>query len=458
MYKKSQHIHFVGIGGIGMSGIAELLLNLGYRVSGSDLRESVNTKRLSGLGATVYYGHDKSNIRDVDVVVVSSAVREENPEIQQAHEAGIPVIPRAEMLAELMRLKYSVAVAGAHGKTTTTSLIASVLEQGELDPTVVIGGRLNKTNTNAFLGSGDFLIAEADESDGSFLNLPPTIAVVTNIDREHMDHYGNFDSIKESFLEFLNKVPFYGLCIICLDDENLQALIPRLSKRVLTYGCASQADLQARNIHLDGFATNFEVFFHEKRLGKIRLNLPGIHNAYNALAAICVGLELDLDFMVIKKALRNFKGIQRRFQVRGRQADVVWIDDYAHHPTEIKMTLKAARELGAQRLVVLFQPHRYTRTRDLFNDFMTAFYDADVLVVTDIYAAGEQPLAEVTAQRFCDGLKEYGNKDITLVPELDAAVEHLAGILQAGDLLLTLGAGTVWTAGESTMKSLKAKR
>lgn len=457
MYKKSHHIHFVGIGGIGMSGIAELLLNLGYRVSGSDITKSEITQRLASLGASIYYGHNKKNVTDVDVVVVSSAVKPNNSEILYAHEENIPVIPRAEMLAELMRLKYGIAVAGAHGKTTTTSLIAAILEHGDIDPTVVIGGRLNKTNTNALLGSGDFLVAEADESDGSFLNLPPTIAVVTNIDREHMDYYKDVKEIKETFQEFLNKVPFYGLSIICLDDENLQSLIPKMEKRVLTYGCASQADLQARNISLEGYTVKFNVFYHEKKLGYVKLHLPGIHNVRNALAAIAVGLELNLDFRVIKKALLDFKGIQRRFQLRNTIHGISWIDDYAHHPTEIKMTLKAVKEIYPKRVVVLFQPHRYTRTRDLFKDFMTAFYDADVLIVTEVYAASESPIPGIHAQRICEGLKEYGHKDVTLIPDLKIAEKHLIEFLEEGDFFLTLGAGNVWKVGENVMRQIKKR-
>lgn len=455
MYKKSQHIHFVGIGGIGMSGIAELLINLGYRVSGSDINRTKTSERLASLGASVYYGHDRKNVTDVDVVVLSSAIEAQNPEISHALEKNIPVIPRAEMLGELMRLKYGIAVAGAHGKTTTTSLIAAVLDRGGIDPTVVIGGKLNKTDTNASLGAGEFLVAEADESDGSFLKLPPTIAVVTNIDREHMDFYKDVEKIKETFLEFLNKVPFYGLSIICLDDQNLQSIIPRMEKRVMTYGCASQADLQARDIQLEGFATQFSVFYQEKKLGRVKLHLPGIHNIYNALAAIGVGLELNLDFKVIKKALLEFKGIQRRFHLRGKKHGISWIDDYAHHPTEIKMTLKAAKEISPRRVVALFQPHRYTRTRDLFEDFMTAFYDADVLIVSEIYAAGESPIAGIHAERFQEGLKEYGHKDVTLIQDLEDAENYLMEFLEEGDFFLTLGAGDVWKAGENIMKRIK---
>ncbi len=458
MYKKNLHIHFVGIGGIGMSGIAELLLNLGYRVSGSDARKSDITGRLADLGARICYGHAKKHLTDAGVVVTSSAIKKDNPEVLEAHEQGIPVIPRAEMLAELMRLKYGIAVAGAHGKTSTTSLVAAVLETGGVNPTVVVGGKLLKTDTNAVLGSGDFLVAEADESDGSFLNLPPTISVVTNIDREHMDFYPDIDAIKEAFVTFLNKVPFYGVNIICLDDENIQSIMPRIKKRVLTYGRATQADLQARDVQFAARGTSFTVYLHEKKLGQVKLGIPGIHNVYNSLAAIGVGLELGLAFKVIKKGLGDFKGIQRRLQQRGKKNNITWIDDYGHHPTEIKMTLKAVRQIAPGRVVVLYQPHRYSRTHHLFSEFMTAFYDADVLVIVDIYAAGEAPIKGVTAQRFCESLKEYGHKDVTYIPDFKGAEAHLSEFLQPGDVLLTLGAGDVWRSGETVMKNLKKEK
>jgi len=457
VYKKNHHIHFVGIGGIGMSGIAELLLNLGYRVSGSDIKESEITQRLSSLGAGMYYGHEKKNLKDADVVVTSSAVRSNNPEVVQAHDKNIPVIPRAEMLGELMRLKYGIAIAGAHGKTTTTSLIAAVLEYGHLDPTVVVGGKLLKTNVNAFLGAGDFLVAEADESDGSFLTLPPTIAVVTNIDREHLDYYSDIEQIKSCFLQFLNKVPFYGLCLICLDDEHLQSIIPCMEKRIMTYGRASQADLQAREIECDGLSSTFTVYLRDKRLGKITVRLPGSHNVLNALAAVGVGLELDIPFKSIKKALREFKGIQRRFQMLGRRRGITLIDDYAHHPTEIKMTLKAARQLNAKRVVALFQPHRYSRTQHLFNEFMTAFYDADVLIVTNIYAASEQPIAGVSSERLYEGLREYGHKNVLHACDLQQAEKMVLETIETGDVFLTLGAGDVCTVGPRVMKALRKK-
>jgi len=454
MYKKNQHIHFVGIGGIGMSGIAELLLNLGYRVSGSDLNKTELTQRLSSLGATIYEGHDKKNIADVDVVVLSSAIHSENPEIIIAKENNIPIIPRAEMLAELMRLKYGIAVAGSHGKTTTTSLVACVLEHGGIDPTVVIGGKLKKTNTNAFLGQGDFLVAEADESDGSFLKLPPTIAVVTNIDREHMDFYSDLNEIKDTFVEFLNKVPFYGISIICLDNENIQSIIPRMEKRILTYGRSSQADLQARDIELEGYNSKFSVYLNDKKLGIIKLNMPGRHNVCNALAAVGVGLELNVQFKTIKKALAEFKGVHRRFEIRGTKKSITWVDDYAHHPTEIKMTLKAAKESAKGRVVALFQPHRYTRTRDLFKEFMSVFNEADVLIITDIYAAGEKEIEGVNSQKLYQSIKEYGHKDVTFFPKLSDAEKFLKNNLKKNDLFLTMGAGNVWKSGENIINML----
>jgi UDP-N-acetylmuramate--alanine ligase len=364
VYRKTKinHIHFVGIGGIGMSGIAEVLLNLGYEVSGSDIRESEITRRLEQLGARVYYQHRRKNIKGAEVVVVSAAIKEGNAEIQEATERIIPVIPRAEMLAELMRMKYGVAVAGTHGKTTTTSLIATVLAHGGLDPTVVIGGRLNSIGSSAKLGRGDFLVAEADESDGSFVKLLPTIAVVTNIDSEHLDYYQGIDQIKETFLQFIHKIPFFGLAVLCLDHENVQSLIPRLKKRFTTYGLSSQADFQAKDMSFDGPYTSFELVHRGKRLGRLTIQMPGIHNVYNVLATVATAFELDVDFKTVREALADFSGIQRRFQLKGEVGDVLVFDDYGHHPTEIKATLRAAKAGWKRRIVVLFQPHRYTRT------------------------------------------------------------------------------------------------
>jgi UDP-N-acetylmuramate--alanine ligase len=459
MYRRRvQRIHFVGIGGIGLSGIAEVLLNLGYQVSGSDLAESEITRRLAGLGGTVSYGHRAENVEGASVVVYSSAVRPQNPEVVAARAAGIPVIPRAEMLAELMRLKYGVAIAGAHGKTTTTSMIAQLLSHAGLDPTAVIGGRLDSLGSNAKLGQGDFLVAEADESDGSFLKLTPTIAVVTNIDPEHLDYYtGGIEQIKETFLSFINKIPFYGLAVLCLENEHLQALLPRIEKRHLTYGLAPQADLWARDLTLREFHSSFEVMRGGDSLGRIELAMPGEHNVRNCLAAVAVGLELDVPIETIREALHHFRGVQRRFHPRGEAGGVLVIDDYGHHPTEIRATLTAARRAFGRRVVVAFQPHRYTRTRDLLSEFATAFYDADYLVVTEIYAASEDPIPGINAQRLCDALREHGHKNVVLIPQKDRIADHLEGVVRPGDMVVTLGAGDIWKVGRDLLLRLEAK-
>jgi UDP-N-acetylmuramate--alanine ligase len=450
-------VHFVGIGGIGMSGIAEVLLNLGYRVTGSDLAESETTHRLGRLGAEVFIGHRAENIKEADVVVTSSAVRKENPEVLAAQGRLIPVIPRAEMLAELMRMKYGIAVAGTHGKTTTTSMIATVLAHGGLDPTAVIGGKLNAFGSNAKLGQGDLLVAEADESDGSFLKLTPTIAVVTNIDPEHLDHYRNLEEIKEAFLEFINKVPFYGLAVLCLDHENVQALIPRVTKRFATYGLTTQANYRATDISFNGLTTTFRAFENERELGLLSIRMPGLHSVYNALATLATALELDLSFGVVEEALGSFSGVQRRFQVKGEWGGVMVVDDYGHHPAEIKATLSAAKGGWGRRTVVVFQPHRYTRTRDLFKDFLTAFNQADVLLLTGIYAASEDPIPGVKAEDLCEGIKGHGHKDVTLILEKDKIVERLLPRLRPGDMVFTLGAGDVWKVGEALIHKLKEK-
>ncbi|MBW2369765.1 MAG: UDP-N-acetylmuramate--L-alanine ligase, partial [Deltaproteobacteria bacterium] len=373
MFQKKYHIHFVGIGGIGMSGIAELLLNLGYKVSGSDLAETEITTRLANLGGRIYRGHGDDQVEGADVVVISSAVKHDNPEVRAAKQASIPVIPRAEMLAELMRLKYSIAVAGSHGKTTTTSIIAAILESGDLDPTVVIGGKLKSIGANALLGQGEFIVAEADESDGSFLKMAPTIAVVTNVDREHLDFYADLDAVKAAFLEFIDRIPFYGRAVVCLDDEAVQDLIPKLRKPFTTYGLSTQADLQAKNLAFQGLTSCFDMVFKGEPLGNVCLNLPGIHNVTNALAAIAVGLELGLAVDVMTGALANLQGVQRRLEIKGECREILVVDDYGHHPTEIKTTLAAVRESWPdRRIVVVFQPHRFSRTQALFDDFTRA--------------------------------------------------------------------------------------
>ncbi|MGD9080092.1 MAG: UDP-N-acetylmuramate--L-alanine ligase [Desulfobacterales bacterium] len=449
MYLKKYHIHFVGIGGIGMSGIAELLLNLGYKVSGSDINRSDITDRLETLGGTIFKGHAAENIKEADVVVVSSAIDPDNPEIQAAGQASIPVIPRAEMLAELMRLKYSIAIAGAHGKTSTTSIVASVLAEGGLDPTVVIGGKLKSIGSNAVLGEGDFIVAEADESDGSFLKFSPTIAVVTNIDKEHLDFYADLDAIKTVFLNFLDRIPFYGLAVLCLDNEPIQDLIPRIKKRYTTYGMTSQADFQIRDVEFGRQQSRFDIYHNGKKLGMINLSLPGIHNVYNATASVAVGVELGIGFDQIKMALETVEGVQRRLEIKGETKGVTVIDDYGHHPTEIKVTLETIEENWQnRRKVVVFQPHRYSRTRALFDEFSRAFYQSDVLVVLPIYAASEKKIEGVTSQNLCEEIKAHGHKEVIYADGFKAALTHLKQILQPGDVLLTLGAGDVYRVGE----------
>jgi UDP-N-acetylmuramate--alanine ligase len=456
MYRrgKIQHIHFVGIGGIGMSGIAEVLLNLGYQVSGSDARETEVTRRLQSLGAKVSYGHRRENLKEADVVVTSSAIRKGNPEVEAAEERLIPVIPRAEMLAELMRMKIGIAIAGTHGKTTTTSLISTVLAAGGLDPTVVIGGRLNSIGSNARLGQGEYLVAEADESDGSFLKLMPTIAVVTNIDPEHLDYYKGIDEIKETFLSFLDKIPFFGLAVLCLDHPNIQSLLPRLKKRFTTYGLTTQADYQAKEIVFEGLSTSFDVLHRRREIGRLSLRMPGLHNVYNALATLATAFELDIPFQVVQETLRDFSGIQRRFQIKGEKKGILVVDDYGHHPVEIMATLKAARTGWSKRIIAVFQPHRYTRTQALFKDFLTAFYDADVLILTDIYPAGEDRIEGVESKALFEGLREYGHKDVTYLSDKKEVVEHLLRVISPGDLVITLGAGDIWQVSEELVNRL----
>ncbi len=454
MYRnvKIRNIHFVGIGGIGMSGIAEVLLNLGYRISGSDVKETEVTRRLQALGCEISYGHRRENVKEADVVVVSSAIRPNNPELQVAEERLIPVIPRAEMLAELMRMKVGIAIAGTHGKTTTTSLIATVLGAAGLDPTVVIGGRLNSLGSNAKLGQGDFLVAEADESDGSFLKLMPTIAVVTNIDPEHLDHYQGIDEIKEAFLHFLEKIPFFGLAVLCLDHPHIQSLLPKLKKRFTTYGLTTQADFHAEEIEFEGLSTSFDVFHHREKIGRLRIQMPGVHNVYNALAAVATAFELDIPFEVVREALKDFGGIQRRFQIKGEKKGILIVDDYGHHPVEIMATLKAAKTGWKRRIIAVFQPHRYTRTQALFQDFLSAFYDADVLILTDIYPAGEDRIEGVEAKALFEGIREYGHKDVTYLPDKREIVEHLLRIQTPGDMVITLGAGDIYQVADELMK------
>ncbi len=458
MFKKYQHIHFVGIGGIGMSGIAEVLLNLGYRVSGSDARKSPLTARLETLGASVYEGHAASNIEGAQVVVTSTAVRADNPEVVEAHRNKVPVIPRAEMLAELMRLKYGIAIAGSHGKTTTTSMVATLLDKAGVDPTVVVGGRVNTLGSNAKLGRGDFMVVEADESDKSFLKLSPTIAVVTNIDLEHLDFYSGIEEIREHFVQFVNKVPFYGAVIICLDDANVQTIIPQIKRRVITYGMRAHAEIAASEVQImrDSFGSEFTVKQRGETLGRVKLNVPGEHNVCNALAAVAVALELEIPFEKIAAGLEAFSGAGRRFEVKGvvDAQNIMVVDDYGHHPTEIRATLAAAKTSG-RRIVTLFQPHRYTRTAALHEEFARAFYDADVVLLSDIYAASEDPIEGVTAQALADETEKYGHRNVRYIGAIEGGAEALKAIVQPGDLVLTLGAGSVSKVGDEFLQAMK---
>jgi UDP-N-acetylmuramate--alanine ligase len=448
VFGKIQHIHFVGIGGIGMSGIAEVLVNLGYRVSGTDQKDSAVTERLRGLGIAVHIGHDAKHISGAQVVVISSAVKGDNPEVVAAHQQKVPVIPRGEMLAELMRMKYGIAVAGSHGKTTTTSMVAQLLSMGGLDPTIVIGGKLGTIGSNAKLGKGPYLVAEADESDGSFMLLNPSLAIVTNIDREHLDHYKDLDEILDAFEVFANKVPFYGSVFLCLDDANASALRPRLKRQVHTYGTHPQVDLRARDIHQDGFRTHFKVTAYGEDLGAFSLGVPGHHMVLNALAAIGVALELGVDREIIRGSLASFTGAERRFTRKGEKDGVLVVDDYGHHPTEIAATLAGARAgFPDRRIVAAFQPHRYTRTKALLDEFGRCFFEADVVVLTDIYAAGEPPIPGLNGEKVMETLRSHGQKEVHLVPKVEDLPAALKKLARPGDLLITFGAGTITNAG-----------
>ncbi len=465
MFAKIQRIHFVGIGGIGMSGIAEVLLNLGYKVSGSDLKSSSVTQRLASLGATTFEGHHAENIAGAEVVVTSSAISMENPEVAEAHKLHIPVIQRAEMLAELMRLKYGIAIAGMHGKTTTTSMVAAVLAAGGLDPTVVVGGRVDAMGSNARLGKSQYLVAEADESDRSFLKLSPILSVVTNIDREHMDCYRNMRDVKKTFLEFMDRVPFYGMIVACNDDPLLRRLLPDVQRRTVTYGTKRGSDfwikLDARKETPAGDSrplSRFRVTYRKSHLGDFTLHVPGVHNVLNATAAIAVGIGLDVGVDAIRAALDQFRGVDRRFQLRGRAAGVSVIDDYGHHPTEIKATLAAARQCGYRKVHVIFQPHRYTRTRDLLEEFTTAFTDADSLFVLDIYAASEKPIEGITGEILAQRIQEKAGKDVRYESSVAAAVDAAAAAADGGDMILTLGAGSVSQFGPMLLDKLKERQ
>jgi UDP-N-acetylmuramate--alanine ligase len=464
MFAKIQRIHFVGIGGIGMSGIAEVLLNLGYKVSGSDLKSSTVTQRLASLGAAVFEGHRAENVAGAEVVVASSAIASVNPEISQAHALHIPVIQRAEMLAELMRLKYGIAIAGMHGKTTTTSMVAAVLAGGELDPTVVVGGRVDAMGSNARLGKSQYLVAEADESDRSFLKLSPILAVVTNIDREHMDCYRNMRDVKRAFLDFMDHVPFYGMVVVCNDDPQLRRMLPQIQRRTVTYGTRRGSDFHIKSgepvVNPGEYRpiSRFHVTFKQKPLGEFRLHVPGAHNVLNATAAIAVGIGLDVNVEQIRTALENFRGVDRRFQLRGTTAGVSVIDDYGHHPTEVRATLAAARQCGFRKIHVIFQPHRYTRTQLLMDEFANAFDDADTLFVLDIYAASEPPIEGITGEVLVQRIEEVGKHEAHYAASFADAAEAVVAGAHEGEMILTLGAGSVSQLGPMILEKLQARQ
>jgi len=438
-----RHVHFVGVGGIGMSGLAEILRNLRFDVSGSDLKEGETTRRLARFGVRIDIGHRAENVMKADVVVYSSAINWANPELQRAKQLGIPVVSRAEMLAELMRVKYGVAIAGSHGKTTTTSLVATVLSAAGFDPTVVVGGRMAALGTNARLGEGDLLVAEADESDGSFLRLTPTIAVVTNIDPEHLDHYGTHERLKAAFLEFIEKVPFYGLAVLCLDHPDVQDLLPKIQRRHVTYGLSPQADYFAREVSFEGTSVRFSAYRRGESLGQYHLRMPGVHNVLNTLAAIAVADELAVPFDVLRDSLSSFHGVARRFTVTATVNGVALVDDYGHHPAEIRATLAAARKAYSGRIVVVFQPHRYSRTQSLFEEFTKAFNDCDLLVVIPVYPAGEKPIEGATGDRLAAAVTVHGHHAVHFLEDLSAAADFVAPQVRSGDVVIALGAGDV---------------
>ncbi|MDR1952827.1 MAG: UDP-N-acetylmuramate--L-alanine ligase [Elusimicrobiota bacterium] len=447
MLKKVENIHFIGIGGSGMSGIAEVLINLGHKVSGSDLKKTETTERLKSMGAKIFIGHNPKNIKNAEVAVISTAVQKSNPEVKAARQNKIPVIRRVEMLAELARLKYCITIAGTHGKTTATSMTAMVLSEGGLDPTVVVGGRLKNINTGARLGKGDYLVAEADESDGSFLKLSPAVTVVTNIDNDHLDYYKTMDNLKNAFVEHINSVPFYGAAIICSDDKIVVEIIPQIRRKYITYGFKGNPDLKASDVKIMNGYTTFEVFYKNKKLGRARIRVPGMHNILNSLAAIGVGLQLGIPFKTIIKGIYNFDGVGRRLEIKGEKNGVLVIDDYGHHPTEVKATISAIKHFWAKRkLIVLFQPHRYTRTQNLFKEFGESFNGADLVEVLDIYSAGEKSIKGVSADLICNELKK--NK---IKAQKYTGAKNLADNVFSGCIVLTLGAGDVWKEGEKLL-------
>jgi UDP-N-acetylmuramate--alanine ligase len=457
-YRKLKHIHMIGIGGTGMNGIAEVLLNLGYKVTGSDIQANDATRRLARLKAGVSIGHKAENIKGADVVVISSAIKEDNIEVREARLRKIPVIPRAEMLAELMRMKYGIAVAGSHGKTTTTSMIATILDRAGFDPTIIVGGRLNTIGAHAKLGEGEFFVAEADESDRSFLYLSPFIAVLTNIDEEHLDQYRNVEEIKKTFVHFANKVPFYCPIILCLDDPNLQSIIPQLERRLITYGFSAQSDIFARDMRFDGFASASTISHKGRELGRMKLNVPGKHSILNAMASTAVGLDLDIPPALILKALESYSGTGRRFELKKETRKVMIVEDYAHHPTEIRATLDAAKRGWPRRVVAVFQPHRYTRLSHLMTEFATSFNQADVLILTEIYPAGEEPIANVSGGVLFEEVKRFGHKDAHFEPDMKKIAGLLKKVVRAGDIVLFLGAGNIYKAIPDFIETLEGKR
>ena len=455
MFKNIRKVHFVGIGGIGMSGIAEILLNQGFEITGSDKSLSEVTKRLSDLGIKIYEGHSRENLKDADVLVYSSAVTIDNPEVKEAIARKIPVIKRSEMLAETMRFKYGIGIAGTHGKTTTTSMVGLALTEGNVDPTIIVGGKLSGLGgTNARLGNGDFIVVEADEFDRTFLKLTPVIAAITTLESEHLDTYRDLDDIKSAFIEFANKVPFYGFVVICMDEPALQDIIPQINKKIFTYGLTAQADIRAVDISHEKFFSSFTVKYKGKELGKIKLKIPGVHNVKNSLVAICVGIELGVDFKVIKKALESFGGVYRRFEVK-YDKEILVVDDYAHHPTETSATLSGIRAGWDNRLVAVFQPHLYSRTRDFYQEFGRSFLNSDVFVCTDVYPAREEAINGVTGELIANATKNFGHKNVIYIPDKNNIPDVLKGLKQDGDIIITMGAGDIWKFGEKFIGMLE---
>ncbi|MFH1449354.1 MAG: UDP-N-acetylmuramate--L-alanine ligase [bacterium] len=458
MFKSDiQNIHLVGIGGVGMCGIAEVLLNLGLKVSGSDVVNSEVIERLRLLGGKIYIGHSENNVEKADVIVVSTAIAKDNIEVIKAKELKIPVIPRAEMLGELMRLKKGIAISGAHGKTSTTSMISLILSKAGLDPTIVIGGKFNNLASNAKFGSGEYFVAEADESDGSFLNLLPIYAIVTNIDYEHLDYYQDLKEIKQTFISFINKVPFYGWVVLCLDDANIRSILPEIKRRYVTYGLETDAQVKAINLVSKEFSSYFEVVYHGQNLGQIRINVPGRQYVNNSLAAIGMALELDISYEIIKKALSSYRSVERRFQIKGNVNGILIIDDYAHHPTEIKATLESASKSVKRRIIVVFQPHRFSRTKFLYQEFGKAFHLAHEVIVTDIYAAGEAPIEGVEASLIVEEIRKNGQDKVKYISNFEEIIRYLKKVAQPNDLIITLGAGNIYQVSSNLVKELKNK-